>query len=350
MSEPPKSTHLTPRAEARGMLRVNTERRFLPRFKNRGLAPSNVSTVSRFSHQAMGTIFEIFIAGEEESYAGQAARAAFDEIDRLERLFSRFNPASEIGQINRLKTGASMSIGAEIFECLSIAERVRAETAGAFDVNVRMKVKFRSPDMSRIPGDAELPSFELRRGTSSAGADRLSDRGDRPPAGFELRVIAAGSGAGCCLELDLGGIGKGYALDKALEILKDWSVENALVHAGTSTAIALGTAPDSAGWPVGVGGGWPGAPREMQLAAKALSGSGTEVKGGHVIDPRTGEPAGGHLAAWSTHPSGAVADALSTAFMVMKTEEIENYCLSHPDVWALVVKSYGDSRTFGAQF
>jgi thiamine biosynthesis lipoprotein len=308
------------------------------------------STVSRFSHHAMGTVFEIFIAGEEESYAGQAARAAFDEIDRVERLFSRFNPASETGQINGLKTGESMAIGVEMFECLSIAERVRAETAGSFDVNVRMKVKFRSPDMSWISDDAELPSFELRGGISSAGAGERCDRGDRAPSGFELRAVAAGSGTGCCLELDLGGIGKGYALDKALEILEDWSVENALVHAGTSTAIAMGSAPDGEGWPVGVGGGWPGAPREMRLAAKALSGSGTEVKGGHVIDPRTGGPAGGHLAAWSTHPSGAVADAISTAFMVMTTEEVENYCLSHPDVWALVVKSYGDCRMFGARF
>ena len=294
-------------------------------------------SVPRFSHQAMGTFYEVFIAGEDESYAGQAARAAFGEIDRLEGLLSRFDPASEIARLNRLGPGESIPVGLETFECLSIAERVRAATGGAFDVNWRRPA----------PSESGSPLDLVRTGTGFAARVRESpDKFLRP------------------LDLDLGAIGKGYALDRSLEVLGEWSIENALVHGGTSTAIAVGapgtkseaarepapegTVPD--GWPVGVGGGWPceNAPREIVLTGRrALSGSGTEVKGRHILDPRTGEPAAGHLAAWALAGSAAEADALSTAFMVMDTAAVEEFCLHRPDVWALVIKAYGDGRMFG---
>jgi thiamine biosynthesis lipoprotein len=79
-----------------------------------------------------------------------------------------------------------------------------------------------------------------------------------------------------------------------------------------------------------------------------VSGSGTEVKGEHIIDPRTGRPARAHLAAWAAHPSAAVSDALSTAFLVMGTEEAERYCRSHPEVWGLVIIPGKKCRIFNA--
>ena len=290
--------------------------------------------VPRFPHQAMGTVYEIFVAGEDPAYAAQAARAAFAEIDRLERLFSRFDPASEIARLNRLGPGGSLAVGVETFECLSAAERARADTAGAFDVNWRR------------PSTAGAPLALVRTGT-----------------GFEARVLETPEQFLRPLDLDLGAIGKGYALDRALEVLAEWGVGNALLHGGTSTALAVGTPeqrpagaseaagePDRAGWPVGVGGGWPceGAPRELLLTGgRALSGSGTEIKGRHIRDPRTGEPAAGHLAAWALAGTGAEADALSTAFMVMDAAAVETFCRRRPDVWALVIRAYGDGRMFG---
>lgn len=271
----------------------------------------------RFAHEAMGTIFEVLISGQEITYAVQASQAVFGEIDRLEALFSRFNPTSEVGQINRLRADESLRISLDAFECLRIAERIQRETAGAFDINFR-----------RTRGSSERPEFELTAADSGFRVELRQDFLGRSPAG---------------LDLDLGAIGKGYALDRAASILADWSVERFLIHGGTSTALAAGDAPGlnqgENGWPVGVGGTWelPDVPKRVLLNGRTLSGSGTEVKGRHIRDPRTGRPAEGHLAAWVSHSSAAVSDALSTAFMSMSTKEARRYCEKHSEVGALLI-------------
>jgi thiamine biosynthesis lipoprotein len=284
----------------------------------------------RFSHQAMGTFFEVVIAGQEKKYAGQAAREVFAEIDRIERLFSRFDPSSEIARINRLRPGEGMIIGVETYDCLVRAEEVRAETNGAFDVMALTKAAHRKPGLDGPVEDDEFPSLELLEACDL----------------FEVRIRPGACPTLNSVVIDLGAIGKGFALDLGLDILAEWSIENVLIHGGTSTAAAAGSAIDGTGWPVGIGGGWPGAPREFKLLDRALSGSGTEVKGQHILDPRTGGPAKGHLAAWAAHPSAAVSDALSTAFMIMETDEVEAFCAEHPEAWALVIPSYGEFRVF----
>jgi len=288
----------------------------------------------RFAHEAMTTIFEVLIAGKSESYSSQAARALFDEVDRIEQLFNRFDPSSELSRIGRLQPGESMPIGVETYECLTLAARVRTETNGAFDINFRAprSNRRRPPDRAwdLIPCQT-LTGFEASR-------PRACGRKSPPP-----------------LDLDLGAIGKGYALDSALEVLKNWGIKNALIHAGTSTALGIGPGPGSTGnargWPVGVATAWEcrGAPRTIRLLDRALSGSGTEVKGEHIRDPRTGTAAGGHLAAWACHPSAAVSDALSTAFMVMGTEDVAAYCRGHRDVWGLVIIGEKKCRILNAK-
>ena len=295
--------------------------------------------ICRFAHQAMGTTFELLVGGNEQSYAHQASQAIFAEVDRVESLFSRFNPSSEIGQINLLQPGESLRIGVETFQCLQTALWAQAETKGAFDINVGSLLKYKEKEslgQNKPPMDI-MKEMEL---------SRIS-------GGFQVRIrsLKAAAETGL-LDLDLGGIGKGYALDRAQEILADWEIESALIHGGTSTALAIGsppeTDPEEQGWPVGVGGDWhcPQVPRKFYLKDRALSGSGTEVKGEHVFDPRTGRPAQGHLAAWVSHPSAATADALSTAFMVMDTEEVRDFCERHPEVCALVVTDAQTCQVF----
>jgi len=287
-------------------------------------------SVYRFAHQAMGTTFELLISGKDETYGRQASQAVFSEVDRIENLFSRFNPCSDIGQINHLKSGQSLLIGVETYECLKTAASIQSQTHGAFDVNIGSLVKYKEDN---------APAFR-KLNTSIMELIDLS----RTSQGYMVKIRQNVAGAQeRRIQLDLGGIGKGYALDKTLEILSDWGIDNALIHGGTSSALAVGVPADSPpgdkGWPVGIGGTWHcvQSPKEFFLKDRALSGSGTEVKGRHIIDPKTGKPAQGHLAAWVSHPSAAISDALSTAFMVMDTEEVKAFCGRHPELWALVV-------------
>jgi thiamine biosynthesis lipoprotein len=278
----------------------------------------------------MGTTFELLLAGKDEGYGRQVSQAVFAEIDRIKDLISRFSPISEIGQINRLRAGQSLRIGVETYECLKKALSLHSETNRAFDINVGSLMKYREAQIS----ESRPPRADIQRQLELIKKSR----------GYVVKYLPTQEKEKPTeLSLDLGGIGKGYALDCTLEILSDWGVEKALVHGGTSTALSVGTPPEGEGqkkgWPVGIGGEWecPNTLKKFFLKNRALSGSGTEVKRDHIFDPRTDKPAQGHLAAWVSHPSAALADALSTAFMVMNSEEVRAYCKEHPDVWALVV-------------
>jgi thiamine biosynthesis lipoprotein len=291
--------------------------------------------VFRFAHFAMGTTFEIILAEQDEDYARQISHAVFAEVERIRGIISRFNPTSEIGQINRLRAGQSMRIGVETYECLETALSIHSETNGAFDVNIGSLMKYREAQGSQ----SRPPRTDIQKQLALSQTSR----------GYLVKYLPAKeSERPTELNLDLGGIGKGFALDRTLEILSDWGVERALVHGGTSTALSVGAPPEGSGqkkgWPVGIGGNWkcPKVPKKFFLKDRALSGSGTEVKGDHIFDPRTGERAKGHLAAWVSHPSAAVADALSTAFMVMSSDEVQAFCEKRQDIWALVVM---DSQT-----
>ena len=276
----------------------------------------------------MSTEFEIFFSGLDPAYAEHAAQSVFQEISRIESLFNRFDDSSEVSLINRLQPGETLMVGAEVFECLSLAAQIYEDTGGAFDISASTLLKYDS---------GSRKNFLSRRGPGLRFPVELYSSGK----GFRISLAEGFAEAG----IDLGGIGKGYALDSVRGLLEDWDAKNVLIHGGTSTALGLG-APDehSQGWPVGAGG--PDAPRKIRLKNQALSGSGTEVKGGHIVDPETGRTAKGHRAVWVKHWSAAAADALSTAFMVMTTPEVEQYCRTHAGAESLAVSQEGNTREF----
>jgi len=284
----------------------------------------------RFSHFAMGTVFEVVIAETDETYARQASQALFYEIDRVESILSRFDPGSEIGQINMLTEGQSLIVSADVYACLEKSFDLQQETKGAFDINYRV---------SEVNPKRSLASlFTCGRNILYPPIDLC-----RSEDGFRVRFKQRrGAGKGGGLDLDLGGIGKGFALEKAAGLFSDWGIDHVLIHAGTSTVLARGAAPFAEGqrdgWPVGIGGSWSCLKnKKFSLKNRALSGSGTEVKGMHISDPRKGKRASGNLAAWVSHSSAAVADALSTAFMVMGKRDVAAFCENDPQIWALVL-------------
>jgi len=285
----------------------------------------SISAAHRFSHEAMATVFEIFIIHEEGNYAGQAALAAFDELDKIERNLSRFIENSDISQINRLAVGQSLKLCEDAFRCLQLAADIYDQTNGAFDITVGSLLSCRIAEDKtlRKPSAQDL---DLARRCTGMAAFQLDET---------EHTITLLSGP---VQIDLGGIGKGYAVDRMAELLADWSIDTALVHSGQSSVLALGAPPRSKGWPVTLTS--PDNPKEilahLYLCEKALSGSGLQ-KGPHIIDPRRGLPVEGKIAAWSSAPDGATADALSTAFMVMAPDEIKKYCRRCPDVRAMII-------------
>ncbi|MFZ5494896.1 MAG: FAD:protein FMN transferase [Verrucomicrobiota bacterium] len=255
---------------------------------------------AHFAHEAMATTFGIFIAGQDPAYARKAAAAAFRELDRLESELSRYVESSDIARANRLAPGETIAIGEDALQCLLVAAEVSAATGRAFD-----------------PAYASVPA---------AGAGPDSPLYALDPAAHTLTSHAAR------LHLDLGAVGKGYALDRLAATLRDWEATSALLQSGGSTALALAAPEGEAGWHVGLGED--AAYRTIPLQDAALSGSGIAVKGAHLIDPRTGRPAARTRRVWALAPNAAVSDALSTAFFIMEAPEITAFCLAHPEIGA----------------
>jgi thiamine biosynthesis lipoprotein len=279
--------------------------------------PRDLRDVRRYSHEAMATVYEVYAVHAHHQYAAQAAQAAFDLVDRLERELSRFLPNSDITRINHLDAGESTRVSPSTLECLVIARHMCDLTAGAFDVSI----------------GTGLQSLELDPGESVV---RAATRGVR---------------------IDLGGIGKGYAVDLMAELLEEWDLEAALVHGGFSSVLALEPPAGHDGWPLTLSD--PGDPSRvlarLSVRQTALGASGLR-KGDHIVDPRNGRPVRGRRAAWVVVPrpresaprndseqphraaAAAVTDALTTACMLLGRDEIEALCRNSPGVEAWVLE------------
>lgn len=268
-----------------------------------------------FQHEAMNTFFEIAVAGHPRDYARHAAQAAFAELERLEEELSRFIDGSYVSRANRLAPGGSVTLSPDALECLLIATDLALATGRAFDPAYASE---RPADL-----DPDLPPYAL-----DPSSHTLTSRAIR-------------------LRLDLGAVGKGYALDVMAATLREWGISSACLNSGGSSVLALGDEGTAGGgWAVGVGE--EGNHRAVPLREASLAGSGTAVKGSHLIDPRTGRPAERTRRTWALAPTAAQSDALSTAFFLMEETAVANLCSVHPSVGAALIREDGTLATYGA--
>jgi FAD:protein FMN transferase len=292
----------------------------------------------RVHRAAMACRFEILLDDGDAAHVS-AAREALDEADRLEAALSVFRDTSDLSRVNRTAAAGPAAVDADLFALLARCRDLHDRTQGTFDIT--------STPLSRCWGflrrEGRLPSpEEIAAARALVGMSGVTlDEGART-----IRFRQAG------VELNLGSIGKGYALDRMAGLMRARGVSHALLSAGGSSAVAVGGR--GPGWTIDIRPRQVGLDRLARLhlrdGALATSGAGEqffEVEGrryGHVIDPRTGWPAAGVLSVSVVTAEGALSDALSTAFLVGGMDVARRYCAAHPETLALVTPDDGARR------
>ncbi len=267
----------------------------------------------------MATRFELHVVHHHAGEAAQAAAAVWVDLDRLEMEISRYVPYSDISRVNGSPAGRVVQVQEAAMDIISFGKAVWEQTNGAFDLTIGplAEVLVWPNGFPRDPTPEEWAAARAR-----CGYQQLTVNEEEFSITPEVDDML----------LDPGAIGKGYALDQAANLLReDWGMSDFLLNAGTSTLLGVGSMPEGQGWSVTAG-----SPEPFWLQNEALSGTGFEVKGSHVIDPRTAKRVDiSRVIRWAVAPTATLADALSTAFMVMNRKEIAQFLKAYPTVRAI---------------
>ncbi len=295
------------------------------------------SYLLQVGRRAMACQFQVFLNAGQHEQAVEAATEALDRVDLLETQLSVYLESSDISRINRLAAEQPCNVQDGAFRllerCLSLAE----ETDGAFDITAAPLVKLWGffVRQGRLPSESDIRDTLRLVGRSHVRLD--SER-------HSISLAKPG------VALNLGSIGKGYALDQCAHTLDSAGVENYLIHGGQSSIRARGARSQdtqSGCWSVALV--HPLRPEkrlaEIELVDRCLGTSGCSRqffyhrghRYGHILDPRTGRPAEGVLSATVLAPRAEQADALATAFFVLGVEASRAYCEHHPELSALFV-------------
>ncbi|MGC8668756.1 MAG: FAD:protein FMN transferase [Chthonomonadales bacterium] len=262
----------------------------------------------------MATRFEAVLWGASEERLRAAGEEALAEIQRCEALLSRFLPGSDIYEVNARAADQFVRVDPRVLALLDRVRVLHDASHGAFDITVGPLR--RAWGFDGATGSVPAPEA-LERARAVVGMNLI----ELAAAYMSVRFLKPG------VELDLGAIGKGYAVERAAEVIREAGVPGALIHGGTSTVQAIGHAPDGNPWRVGVR--HPNDPsdtvgvaylEECALSVSAPHGKAFRADGrqyGHVLDPRRGCPVEGALLAAVRCPSATDSDALSTALLVL---------------------------------
>jgi len=316
---------------------------------------SSASNCVKLACHAMATRFEFVLHGDNAVALRAAGEEAIEEINRLESQLSLYLPSSEIAHVNARAGREPVRVSPAVFGLLERAQKLTNETSGAFDITIAPLVRCWGfmGGTGKIPTEQELADARAKVGMHLV----LLDRQD-----FTVRFATEG------VMLDLGAIGKGYAIDCATEILREAGVTSALLHSGTSTVSAIGMPPSEDGWKVAIEqperaistvaanspnhsseGTRPLATiplKDESLSVSAVWGKSFQAEGrtlGHVLDPRTGMPVSGAVLAAVVLRSATETDALSTALLALGKKGHESLAKVRPGMRTLLVSECGES-------
>ena len=279
------------------------------------------------SRMSMGSMWTVVAYGPNTPKIPEVITQALDEVDRIDKLMSHYKPDSQISKINLGASQGAVVVDQELFDLIAECVRYSRDSDGAFDITVGPLMKTWGFFMGdgKLPPEGELEKIKPRVGYQHIILDA---------AAHSVRFDVTGA------ELDLGGIAKGYAVDRAVRILRAGGLANALVSAGGSTVYAMGAPLGSGGWPVDIQD--PLDPKKVahkvMLRDRALSVSGSSEKffeaGGvrysHIMDPRTLKPVQGILTVAVLTTTGTIGDALDNVFFVQGVDQTRANLAKHP--------------------
>ena len=289
----------------------------------------------------MACQFQVFLNAGQYEHGMEAATAALDLVGRLESLMTVFRKNSRISRLNRRAAVEAVKVEPALFRLLSRSVEIYNETGGVFDIS--------SGPLSEVWGFARRSGSMPKKEDLAAALETVGSRHLELDAEKEtVRFLKPG------VRLNLGGIGKGFALDEAAAQLQAAGIGDFLFHGGNSSVLACGSksgSGEAGGWTVGLV--HPLRPKkrlaEIRLVNRSLatSGGGTQFfhhrgrRYGHVLDPRTGQTAEGVLSCTVLAPTATDADALSTALYVLGPERAADFCQEHLEISAVLICPVG---------
>ena len=286
----------------------------------------------------MGTVYEIAAYHERPERASQAIDKAFAEIVRLDSVMSNYKPESDLSRLNRNAHFYAEEVPADLYRVIEESLRYSKVSGGKFDITVAPLVDLWK---AALRGDRVPTRAEEEKLRACVGYEKIELI---PPDMVEFHSP--------CMRIDLGSIGKGYAVDRAVEILRENGIKNALVDAGQSTIYGMGAPPGQRAWEVHLRDPSERVDPQVLLSDNSVSTSEQtppsllgNATAGHIIDPENGKPLETKYALSIVAKTGTASDALSTTLLLVGPEKGKQIVKEIADAAAVWVSAEGDTET-----